>query len=77
MIGRPLWARGGHRISPDLVALTLGYSRFRRRRSVDLTRFRGHFMFTKKGDQDGKDTQAIHAGVPAADGAAASIGAEI
>jgi hypothetical protein len=44
---------------------------------LDLTRFRGHFMFTKKGDQDGKDTQAIHAGVPAADGAAASIGAEI
>jgi hypothetical protein len=37
---------------------------------LDLTRFSGHLMFTKEGDQDDKDTQAICAGVSAPDGTA-------
>ena len=35
---------------------------------VDLTRFGGHLMFTQEGDQDGEGKEAIHAGVPAANG---------
>jgi hypothetical protein len=40
------------------------------RLTLDLTRFSGHLMFTKEGDQDDKDTQAICAGVSAPDGTA-------
>ena len=41
---------------------------------VDLTRFCGHFMFTKRGNQDVQEIQAIHTGVPAPDGPAAPHG---
>jgi transposase len=35
---------------------------------VDLTRFSGHFIFTKRGVRDGKEAEDVHAGVPATDG---------
>jgi hypothetical protein len=38
---------------------------------MDLTRFCGHFMFTKEGDQDGEVTAQIHAGVSTPDGGTA------
>lgn len=39
---------------------------------VELTRFCGHIMFTKGGSSNGSEGQAVHAGVSAADGRAAS-----
>jgi hypothetical protein len=44
---------------------------------LDLTRFCGHFMFTKRGIQDVQEIQAIHAGVPTPDGTAAPHGTEV
>ena len=35
---------------------------------LDLTRFSGHFIFTKRGVRDGKEAEDVHAGVPATDG---------
>ena len=44
---------------------------------LDLTRFCGHFMFTKRGVQDVQEIQAIYAGVSAPDGPAAPHGTGI
>jgi hypothetical protein len=46
-------------------------------RLLDLTRFGGHLMFTQEGDQDGEGTQAVHTGIPAANGGIASGGTPI
>jgi hypothetical protein len=38
------------------------------REAMDLTRFSGHFIFTMRGVRDGKEAEAVRAGVPATDG---------
>ena len=44
---------------------------------LDLTRFCGHFIFTKRGVRHGKEAKDIYAGVPATDGGVGPGGAQI